>query len=256
MRKIILILVILINSCFYSVVFAKDTKMKAVLVVSAIDGENGQWTQKEIANSEALATVLEENNVEVVRFYTPNDDWGNIVQESKNAEIFSFRGHGSSTGGITLTKEKISQGKLAELKLKKDAIVLIYACYAAGSSFDDLDSGITANDAYLRVNNFSYNFVKNGVSSYYSDWYSAAFPQFMSDLFAGKTFGEAYKNFNFHEDMFGEYTHTLNKNYFVWIDGYNLNGINVYDHAFVGKPNLKLENLFNSYNVYIPLIED
>ena len=72
------------------------SSLKAVLLVGPIDGDYGPWTTGEEQNMELAAVELEANGVTVHRFYTPNNDWGQITAAAEGAGL---QGHGLVGGG-------------------------------------------------------------------------------------------------------------------------------------------------------------
>ncbi|HEY9075183.1 MAG TPA: hypothetical protein VIO61_01475 [Anaerolineaceae bacterium] len=228
--------------------------MKAVLIVGPIDGDTGSWTTREIANAEDTAATLAEYGVQVYKFYTPNNDWEQIKAAADGAHFLMYRGHGISwggnppeVGGFALKSALISSDQIrAGLHLAPNAIVMMYSCFSAGGSGTDTPPGITQAEAYRRVAQYSAPFLDMGIAGYYADWYGYAFRYFINDLFSGKTMGEAYKNFNFDPNTYTAGTYPNRPDTALWLDYHYYASQNQYNHAFVGKPNLKLSDLFTA----------
>lgn len=249
----IIIICILFFDCFDC--FAQNRSLKAVLVVGPIDGDDGDWTAREIYNADLLSDKLESYGVHVYKFYTPNNDWKDIVEASNGANFFLYRGHGREAGGFILKNQTIDIYRIQyDLKLAENSIVMIYACFSAGSSFPLESYDIDETTAFQRVSRYSAPFVMSGSAGYYADWYHNAFPIFIDDLFSGKTLGEAYTNFNFDENTLTRLFHPDNVKYDVFLDTHKFFNTTIYDHTFVGKSELKLYDLFNYTNSYIPLV--
>ena len=227
-------------------------QLKAVLVVGPIDGDTGSWTQKEISNAELAAAELEKYGVQVSRFYTPNNSWEEIKTASNGAHFFMYRGHGlqwkespEEVGGFALKGSYIKSNQIAsDLKLAPGAIAMIYACYSAGTTSTDEAPGISQETAYDRVAQYSAPFVALGVSGYYADWYGQAFQVFIQDLFTGMSLGDAYKNFDYDEATLAQLSHPDDAENALWLDSHFFGGATQYNHAFVGKPEMTLVDLF------------
>jgi hypothetical protein len=228
------------------------TGLKAVLVVGPIDGETGALTSEEIANSELAAAELSKNGVQVLKFYPPNDKWDSIVAASQGAHFFLYRGHGiewpgttpANVGGLGLTTGIVSNEQIsAQLRLAPNAIVMIYACFAAGTSSTDTTS-ITASIAQRRVAQYSQPFFDAGAGGYYADWYGDAFKIFIADLFAGMTLGDAYKHFDFDPATLIAASHPGYPALALWLDSHYFSNMTQFNHAFAGKPTETLNSLF------------
>lgn len=178
--------------------------LKAVLLVGAIDGDNGPSTTAEVANMRLAAQVLRNNNVQVSEFYPPSGNWDQIKAAANGAHFFLYRGHGIfygdiqhpdmvggiSIGGVIYSSDVIRR----DLKLAQNSIILLYGCYVSGSSGDDRFS-ITSSEAQWRVNEYSDAFFDLGAAGYYANWFGDAFAKFLEYLFQGKTLGDAYKSY-------------------------------------------------------------
>jgi hypothetical protein len=230
--------------------------LKAVLVVGPIDGDNGSWTTDEKAHMELAAAELEANGVSVHRFYTPNNDWAQIAAAAQGAQFFLYRGHGvywpppdmpsPPVGGLALKNRIISSDEIrSNLHLAPGAIVMLYACFSAGTSSLDT-SNIGSTEARRRVAQYSDPFMDIGASGYYANWYGAAFQTFIRYLFQGKTLGQAYEAyFDFDPASVERYTHPSHSDQVLWLDKNLWSNYWQYSNAFAGFPGETLSSLFD-----------
>lgn len=237
-----------------SVVQLSLPPLKAVLLVGPIDGNEGDWTRSEIANMEKAARVLESKGVAVQRFYPGTGTLEEIDAAAAGAHFFLYRGHGvydgrlphPNVGGLALSGGYYSPERIrTQLHLAPNAIVMIYGCFAAGSSSavgDTYDIGI--DEASRRVAQYAAPFFDAGAGGYYSNWYGDAFERFLSNLFNGQTLGKAYENyFDFNEDTVFRTYHPAHPSLVMWVDKDNW-GYWQYNNAFVGKHDQALTDLF------------
>lgn len=250
--------------------------LKAVLVVGAIDetvrSDGLTWTQQEINNMELAAKVLEANGVTVYRFYSPNNNWDQIKAAAQGAHFFFYRGHGISwggspinVGGLALYDHTNPDGSTSynmihsdrlqsELDLADNAIVMMYACYSAGSSGGEM---ITLSEAQRRVAQYSGPFMNNGAAAYYANWFGNAFEYFVHYLFEGQTLAQAYQSF-YDYPAGGA---TVEKSAYpglstevLWLDhdAVDQSGKATYHNAFAGKANETLASLFSTMTINQP----
>lgn len=226
--------------------------LKAVLLVGPIDGDDGSWTQAEISNMEKAAAVLEQNGVEVHRFYTPNNDWAQIKAAANGAHFLLYRGHGvywsdmpsPQVGGFFLKNRYVSSDMIQrDLKLHPNAVVMMYACFSAGSSSND-PGPISSTEARRRVAQYSKPFFDLGAGGYFANWFGDAFARYLTYLFQGQTLGQAYESFyDFNPATVERTKHPDHPSMVMWLDKDDWDGIK-YNNAFVGLPNLNLRDLF------------
>jgi hypothetical protein len=232
------------------------TPLKAVLLVGPIDGDYGDWTLQEVDNMELAADVLEENGVTIYRFY-PGDGstFADIEAAANGAHFLLYRGHGvydgnlpyPNVGGFSLSSGYYSPDRIRTyMHLAPNAIVMLYGCFTAGSSSaegDLYDIGIV--EAGRRVSQYSDPFFDIGAVGYYANWFGNAFEQFLSNLFAGQTLGQAYEDFfDFNSATVYRTTHLYHPELNMWIDKDYWDGYWQYNNAFAGKHSLTLEDLF------------
>lgn len=229
--------------------------LKAVLIVGPIDGDTGSWTRQEIANMELAAQELEKHGVTVYRFYTPHNNWEQIKTAANGAHFLFYRGHGiywsdmpyPTVGGFGLKDRMYSSAEIQrDLKLAKNAIVMIYACFSAGSASNDTIP-VTQAEARRRVGEYSQPFFALGAGGYFADWFGDAFQQYVRFLFEGKTLGQAYQAFyDYEAGKTVQTTHPAFPSLPMWL-GYDewYEPKPQWNNAFVGDPNQTLESLFS-----------
>lgn len=190
MRKFIVLLVML--SC--AQMFAQ-TSLQAILIVGPQeDGTRGAENEMN-----TVAATFELNKIKVHKFYNLKADWDSIVKVAKNCSFFVYAGHGStmgesgSTGGLCLTTMVSTKKMLAELKLKKNAMIIFKSvCRGAGSSASD-DKDIGISEAKKRVINYAEPFFKMGAAAYVAINYDQTVPDFLIDFFANKSLKDAFE---------------------------------------------------------------
>jgi hypothetical protein len=240
----------------------KVPPLKAVLVVGPIDGDDGQQTVQAKTDMELAAVELEKNGVEVHRFYTPHNDWGAIVAAARGAHFFAYRGHGIAwtsgptpvVGGMALKDVFISSDQIrSDLRLARNAIVMIYACFSAGSSSTDT-TPIDLAEAKRRVMQYSDPFIDTGARGYYANWFGDAFQIYVRNLFAGKTLGQSYEDyFDFNPATVERMQHPEYSSLSMWLDKDEwYDPKPQYNNAFVGRPNETLVSLFSDTKVAKP----
>jgi hypothetical protein len=234
--------------------------LKAVLIVGPIDGPTGAVTKQEIANMELAAARLSANGVQVLKFYTPNDNWANIVAASNGAHFLMYRGHGlnwnpndwvtPTVGGISLTEKMYSSADIKrDFRLAPNAIIMLYGCFTTGSSTTD-PSPINLEEARRRTSEYSQPFFELGAAGYYANWYGNAFAKFVDNLFAGQTLGDAFKNYSdFEAAKWTATTHSSFSNVPMWLSWDNWPQpypipSPQFNHAFVGQSSKTLLDLF------------
>lgn len=245
--------------------------LKAVLIVGPIDGVDGERTREEISNMELAADELIRNGVEVIRLYGADATWEQVKASAQGAQFLLYRGHGIAwptsggqvVGGLALEKLYSPDDLRRELHLAPNAIVMIYACYAAGS--DGGETNLDSATAKIRVTQYSDPFLATGAVGYYSDWWPQAFPAYIHSLFEGKTLREAYQNFWDYNALTAEqFTYADQADLALMLDK-DIYGTGVdygarYDNAFVGDPDVTLVDLFWKPNcptprkIFIPFV--
>ncbi len=229
--------------------------LKAVLIVGPIDGDYGTWTTNEKRNMDLAATELAANGVEVHKFYAPNNNWGQIKTAANGAHFLMYRGHGVyvsgsnplQVGGFFLSGGvfKSSSDIRNDLKLARNAIVMLYGCFTAGSSsLDKSDIGLT--EARRRIMMYSDPFFDNSAAGYYANWFGNAFQLFVRYLFQGQTLGQAYQSFNSccNKSLVDYGANTEHPPNVLWAGKNNWRGYYEYNNAFSGLADKTLADLF------------
>jgi len=152
-------------------------------------------------------------------------------------------------GGFELKDRIYTNAELqAGLKLAPNAIVMIYACLASGSTNEDT-SAISVAEAQRRVDQYAYPFFANGAGGYYSNWFGDAFQIYIRSLFQGMTLGDAFKS---HSSYHANQVASTNLPSFptlpMWLAYENWSNYPIppyqYDDTFAGDPNKTLVDLF------------
>ncbi len=233
--------------------------LKAVLVVGPIDGPTGSETLKEIANMDLAANRLSAYGVQVFKFYTPNDRWADIIAASNGAQFFMYRGHGlnwtsnnwvtPTVGGIEVTEKMYSSDDIKrDIRLAPNAIVMLYGCFTTGSSTTDT-AAISFEEARRRTSQYAQPFIEMGAAGYYANWFGDAFAVFVDNLFAGKTLGDSFKQYQDYQGaLASQTTHATYTNVPLILSWDNWSPYPIpapqYNNAFVGQASKTLADLF------------
>ena len=243
-------------------------KLKAVIVVGPVE----EFLKEDVERAKVVAKYLRDKGVQVKEFYPPYDKWTNIVNASKDANIFMYSGHGTTcgengkAGGLCLSNETFiySTTISKELKLHKNALVLFNCvCYAAGSSDSD-EKDIGVKEAITRVSDYARPFFKSGATGYYVSNYEGSMVPFLQEFFKKRSIKQVYTE-KASEWTKIEITQTYkyNPNYEVSVASNDdkgfyykihlVNGVRkeekfpafkVYDVAYVGKPDFTVNDFF------------
>ena len=222
------------------------------MLVGPIDGDDGAWTTSEKQDMDLAANELAAHGVTVYKFYTPNNDWAQIKAAADGANFLLYRGHGiywspmpsPVVGGFALKDKFVSSDDIRnDLHLAPNAVVMLYACFSAGTAGNDTSS-ITSQEAQRRVAMYSDPFLDIGVAGYYANWFGAAFPSFVRSLFEGKTLGQAYESFwDFNSSTVERYVHPEHPSMVMWLDKDFWDNMTQYNNAFAGSPDLTLATM-------------
>ncbi|MBN1992598.1 MAG: DUF11 domain-containing protein [Anaerolineae bacterium] len=225
--------------------------LKAVLLVGPIDGDGGSWTTEEKQNMDLAAAELQAHGVTVYKFYTPNNNWEQIKTAANGAHFLFYRGHGvysgdmppTWVGGFALKDKFVSSDDIRnDLNLAPNAIVMLYGCFTAGSSSAAGEGQIDITEAKRRVGMYAHPFVDLNISGYYANWFGNAFQMYVRYLFAGQTLGKAYESyFDFNAATVDRSTYPHNAAYVMWLDKDYWSERWQYNNAFVGKPEVDLQ---------------
>lgn len=231
--------------------------LKAVLVVGYYpeDPTYGPFANQVM---DLIADELITNGVDVYKFYSPSADWTQITAAAQGAQFFVYYGHGLSwsvgpspdVGGLRLDSGTVSPDTIRnELQLAPGAIVMIGACYAAGtgsSEYGETDIGIA--EAQRRAAQYADPFLDVGALGYYgtSFGWNSTFLNYVRDLFSGQSLGEVYESLgDFNPDTVTYGTCPDRPSYALWIDK-DFDNVWIYNQAFVGLSDLTLQDLFDS----------
>ncbi len=157
---------------------------KVVVVVGPV----GEATGRYLARGEAAAREAERWTPNVVRVFTPNATWPAVKRAIQGASMVVYLGHGNGwpsryrnelyrptqngfglnpvAGGDDDSHQYFGEARIAaEVKLAKDAVVLLHhLCYASGNTEPGLPEG-TEDDARQRVDNYAAGFIEAGASA-------------------------------------------------------------------------------------------
>lgn len=154
---------------------------KVVIVVGAVESSTSSYRAK----GDAIYAEAIKYTPNVTRIYSPNATWAAVKAAAQGANIFVYAGHGygfpspyrpilspsvqngmglNEIGGVDDWDKKYYGESLiaSEIRLAKNAVVLLNGlCYSAGSS-EDGDPEPTMPVARQRVDNFASGFIKAG----------------------------------------------------------------------------------------------
>ncbi|MDD5371475.1 MAG: hypothetical protein PHQ40_20545, partial [Anaerolineaceae bacterium] len=157
--------------------------------------------------------------------------------------------------GMMISPDRIRN----ELHLARNAIVMLYGCYTAGSAGGE--GAISSSVAQRRVGQYSEPFMEAGASGYFANWYGDAFQGWVDLLFTGKSLGEVYQGYqDTHIQSVEKTTHPNYPDLAMWLDTDIQSNVKVYNNAFVGNPDARLIDLFGvdisglTPRVYMPVL--
>jgi len=175
---------------------------QAVVVVGPVDPPANERTRAYIAEAEDVAQILEEAGYQVARLYHPEATWERLREASRGSSLFVYYGHGNgygwqgytgpgATNGLCLSDPENpdivrtgpgvpggSEDDLASLGFTPGfTVVLVHACYAAGSSQFD-DEAVGYHVASRRVKEYAEAFLQAGASRYLATTYVGVAPAF------------------------------------------------------------------------------
>lgn len=160
---------------------AIEVAPKVVVVVGAVEGLTASYR----ADADKIAAEALKYTPNVIKIYSPNATWAKVKAAAQGASIFVYLGHGygfpspyrailspsvqnglglNEIGGIDDNDKKYyGETFIAnEIRLAKDAIVLLnHLCYSAGSS-ESGHAEPTMSVARQRVDNYASGFIKAG----------------------------------------------------------------------------------------------
>jgi len=167
---------------------ASPSSARAVPKVVFIVGPAGAATDRYRAQARVAADIARHYTPDVVELYSPEATWPAVKEATQGASLVVYMGHGNgwpsryrdslypptqdgfglnpAPGGDDATHQYFGEGFVgSELKLAKNAVVLLnHLCYASGNSEPGLPEG-TLSDARQRVDNYAAGFIKAGASA-------------------------------------------------------------------------------------------
>lgn len=239
------------------------TRLKAVLIVGP---DAPAATAGNISLMDNAAAALTSRGVQVVKFYTPNNDWTQVKAAAQGANFLFYRGHGiywpnaNYYGGLYLgdgsanyfvspfTSGASTDPSIYDLHLARNAVVMIFSCYSAGSGTET--QIITNTEAIQRVSDYAQPFLAQGGAGYYANWYPNAFENLVGFLFQGYTLGETYDLFNGASPTVERYANPVLSSDALWLDKDDIAGTLYYDAAFTGHAGQSLTDLFTTMRIY------
>jgi hypothetical protein len=156
--------------------------------VVVVVGPVGEATGRYLARGEAAAREAERFTPNVVRVFTPEATWPAVKRAMQGASMVVYLGHGNgwpsqyrnelyppTQNGFGLNPvagaghdahQYFGEGRIAaEVKLAKNAVVLLHhLCYASGNTEPGLPEG-TEDEARQRVDNYAAGFIEAGAAA-------------------------------------------------------------------------------------------
>lgn len=175
---------------------------KVVIVVGAVEGTTPSFR----ADADKIYAEAIKYTPNVTKIYSPNATWAKVKAAAQGANIFIYLGHGygfpspyrpvlstdvqngmglNAIGGIDDYDKKYYGEKYIadEIRLAKNAVVLLnHLCYSAGSS-EDGDPEPTIPVARQRVDNFASGFIRAGARMVMADSWTSAIIYTIKSLF-------------------------------------------------------------------------
>lgn len=187
---------------------------KVVIVVGAVEGSTpGYRTRGDQIYAEAIKYTPN-----VTKIYSPNATWAKVKAAAQGANVFIYAGHGygfpspyrpvlstsvqngmglNEIGGVDDWDKKYYGEALiaSEIKLAKNAVVLLNGlCYAAGSS-EDGDPEPTLPVARQRVDNFASGFIRAGARVVIAQSWTSGVTYALNRIFTtDQTFEQLWEN--------------------------------------------------------------
>ena len=165
---------------------------KVVFIV----GPAGAATDGYRAQARMAAAIARQYTPDVVELYSPDATWPAVKAATQGASLVVYMGHGNgwpsryrdslfppsqdgfglnpAPGGDDSTHQYFGEGFVGtELKLAKNAVVLLnHLCYASGNSEPGLPEG-TLDVAEQRVDNYAAGFIKAGAAAVIAEAWSS-----------------------------------------------------------------------------------
>ena len=187
---------------------------KVVIVVGAVEGSTPGYR----ARGDQIYAEAIKYTPNVIKLYSPNATWAKVKAAAQGANIFIYLGHGygfpspyrpvlspsvqdgmglNEKGGINDSDKKYYGESLiaSDIKLAKNAVVLLNGlCYSAGSS-EDGDPEPSMNVARQRVDNFASGFIKAGARAVIAQSWTSGVTYALNAIFTtNQTFESLWEN--------------------------------------------------------------
>ena len=187
---------------------------KVVIVVGAVEGNTASYR----ARGDAFYAEAIKYTPNVTKIYSPNATWAQVKAAAQGANIFIYAGHGygfpspyrpvlstdvqdgmglNEIGGVSDSDKKYYGEKLiaSDIRLAKNAVVLLSGlCYAAGSS-EDGDPEPTIPVARQRVDNFASGFIRAGARAVIAQSWTTGVTYAINKIFtSNQTFESLWEN--------------------------------------------------------------
>jgi len=237
----------------------RQNHLKAVLVLGDM-GEGKFWEEQTFyltRDSKKIADTLRKYGIQVFEFYDGHAVWEDIVKASVNADIFIYTGHGVLDkgyiiGGMSLANSRyISPEQITrDLKLKKDALVMLLSvCYAAGSSASDTTE-ITEALALERVSVYALPFISIGAGACVA-CNGPEYTDYINLFLKGQSVESIYMEEFERYKVLPMQTYKYNSQYKVSLTSFKSNEKNHYGNSLVVKPKYSIYNLLSGTTVSV-----
>jgi hypothetical protein len=175
---------------------ASPNSARAVPKVVFIVGPAGAATDRYRAQARVAADIARHYTPDVVELYSPDATWPAVKEATRGASLVVYMGHGNgwpsryrdslypptqdgfglnpAPGGGDATHQYFGEGFVgSEIKLAKNAVVLLnHLCYASGNTEPGLPEG-TLDQARQRVDNYAAGFIKAGAAAVIAEAWSS-----------------------------------------------------------------------------------
>lgn len=187
---------------------------KVVIVIGAVEGNTSSYRAK----GDAIYAEAIKYTPNVTKIYSPNATWAKVKAAAQGANIFIYAGHGygfpspyrpvlstsvhdgmglNEVGGVDDWDKKYYGEALiaSEIRLAKNAVVLLNGlCYSAGSS-EDGDPEPTLPVARQRVDNFASGFIRAGARVVIAQSWTSGVTYALNRIFTtDQTFEQVWEN--------------------------------------------------------------
>jgi len=186
---------LLVGLCAPATFAAAPAALATVPKVVFVVGPSGASTEGNRAQARVAASIARHYTPDVTELYSPNATWPAVKAALKGASLVVYMGHGNgwpsryrddlfpatqnglglnpTRGGGDSTHQYFGEAMVgSELKLAKNAVVLLnHLCYASGNTEPGLSEG-TLDEARQRVDNYAAGFIRAGASAVIAEAWS------------------------------------------------------------------------------------